>query len=144
MGYFPVRYDSRVVIYDRRGFIRLATGRYLNVIVKQIFNLRFRQTPFSSPKPFLLLYPWVCLDWVNFIKKASSKENVNSECKRGEKRKEKSIVKCDSPFKSRDWKAESAWDLLEVKMFSFNVVWFFRFKFTNQLSSSQSRKGISE
>ena len=25
MGYFPVRYDSRVVIYDRRGFIRLAT-----------------------------------------------------------------------------------------------------------------------
>ena len=26
MGYFPVRYDSRVVINDRRGFIRLATG----------------------------------------------------------------------------------------------------------------------
>ena len=26
MGYFPVRYNSRVVIYDRRGFIRLATG----------------------------------------------------------------------------------------------------------------------
>ena len=26
MGYFPVRYDSRIVIYDRRGFIRLATG----------------------------------------------------------------------------------------------------------------------
>ena len=26
MGYFPVRYDSRVVIYDRRAFIRLATG----------------------------------------------------------------------------------------------------------------------
>ena len=25
MGYFPVRYDSRVVNYDRRGFIRLAT-----------------------------------------------------------------------------------------------------------------------
>ena len=25
MGYFPVRYDSRVVYYDRRGFIRLAT-----------------------------------------------------------------------------------------------------------------------
>ena len=25
MGYFPVRYNSRVVIYDRRGFIRLAT-----------------------------------------------------------------------------------------------------------------------
>ena len=26
MGYFPVRYNSRVVNYDRRGFIRLATG----------------------------------------------------------------------------------------------------------------------
>ena len=26
MGYFPVRYDSRVVNYDRRGFIRLATA----------------------------------------------------------------------------------------------------------------------
>ena len=26
MEYFPVRYDSRVVNYDRRGFIRLATG----------------------------------------------------------------------------------------------------------------------
>ena len=26
MGYFPVRYDSRVLIYDRRGYIRLATG----------------------------------------------------------------------------------------------------------------------
>ena len=26
MGYFPVSYDSRVVIYDREMFIRLATG----------------------------------------------------------------------------------------------------------------------
>ena len=26
MGYFKVRYDSRVVNYYRRGFIRLATG----------------------------------------------------------------------------------------------------------------------
>ena len=26
MGYFPVRYDSRVIIYDRKMFIRLATG----------------------------------------------------------------------------------------------------------------------
>ena len=25
MGYFPVRYDSRVVIYNHRGFIRLGT-----------------------------------------------------------------------------------------------------------------------
>ena len=26
MRYFPVRYDSRVVIYERKMFIRLATG----------------------------------------------------------------------------------------------------------------------
>ena len=26
MGYFPVRHDSRVVIYERKMFIRLATG----------------------------------------------------------------------------------------------------------------------
>ena len=26
MGYFQVRYDSRVVIYERKMFIRLATG----------------------------------------------------------------------------------------------------------------------
>ena len=26
MGYFQVRYNSRVIIYDCRGFIRLATG----------------------------------------------------------------------------------------------------------------------
>ena len=25
MGYFPVRYDSRVIIYERKIFIRLAT-----------------------------------------------------------------------------------------------------------------------
>ena len=31
MGYFQVRYDSRVVNYDRIGFIGLATGeKYLN------------------------------------------------------------------------------------------------------------------
>ena len=31
MGYFPVRYDSRVVIYDRRGFIRLATTLIITI-----------------------------------------------------------------------------------------------------------------
>ena len=31
MEYFLVRYDSRVVIYNRRGFIRLATG-YLTLL----------------------------------------------------------------------------------------------------------------
>ena len=31
MGYFQVRYDSRVVNYDRRGFIRLATGFVIHI-----------------------------------------------------------------------------------------------------------------
>ena len=31
MGYFQVRYDSRVVNYDHRGFIRLATGAAKNL-----------------------------------------------------------------------------------------------------------------
>ena len=29
MGYFPVKYDSRVVIYKRKMFIRLATDLIL-------------------------------------------------------------------------------------------------------------------
>ena len=33
MGYFPVRYDSRVVNYDRRGFIRLATGVIITGVI---------------------------------------------------------------------------------------------------------------
>ena len=28
MGYFQVRYDSRVIIYEHKLFIRLATGKY--------------------------------------------------------------------------------------------------------------------
>ena len=30
MGYFQVRYESRVINYDRKGFITLATGYILN------------------------------------------------------------------------------------------------------------------
>ena len=32
MGYFPVRYDSRVVIYEHKMFIRLATGANLTYL----------------------------------------------------------------------------------------------------------------
>ena len=42
MGYFPVRYESRVVNYDRRGFIRLATGLMVKV------HVTFRQPLFST------------------------------------------------------------------------------------------------
>ena len=31
MGYFPVRYDSRVVIYERKMFIRLVTGLNISI-----------------------------------------------------------------------------------------------------------------
>ena len=39
MGYFPVRYDSRVVIYKRKMFIRLATGAeiQLSILVNQVY-----------------------------------------------------------------------------------------------------------
>ena len=44
MGYFQVRYDSRVVNYDRRGFIRLTTGqsleaRFANILCLQLDTL---------------------------------------------------------------------------------------------------------
>ena len=32
MGYFSVRYDSRVVIYEHKMFIRLATGLQFTVL----------------------------------------------------------------------------------------------------------------
>ena len=35
MGYFRVRYNSRVVIYERKMFIRLATGFKCNFGKKQ-------------------------------------------------------------------------------------------------------------
>ena len=34
MGYFSVRFDSRVVIYEHKMFIRLATGRKLAALKK--------------------------------------------------------------------------------------------------------------
>ena len=40
MGYFQVRYDSRVVIYDRRAFIRLATGVTIKLSFTIIEHLR--------------------------------------------------------------------------------------------------------
>ena len=36
MGYFQVRYDSRVVIYDRRAFLRLPKGIETEVVPKKV------------------------------------------------------------------------------------------------------------
>ena len=43
MGYFQVRYNSRVVNYDRRGFIRLATD-----VTKQILAKSFAESDHSA------------------------------------------------------------------------------------------------
>ena len=42
MGYFQVRYDSRVVNYDHRGFIRLATGLSLAALKRKSRLLAFK------------------------------------------------------------------------------------------------------
>ena len=38
MGYFQVRYDSRVVIYERKLFIRLAAGFFLVMVVRWLYG----------------------------------------------------------------------------------------------------------
>ena len=47
MGYFPVRYNSRVVIYERKIFIRLATescgcGSVGRAVASDTCDLRFK------------------------------------------------------------------------------------------------------
>ena len=42
MGYFPVRYDSRVVIYERKMFIRFATGKFLVRYDSRVVNYNGR------------------------------------------------------------------------------------------------------
>ena len=41
MGYFPVRYDSRVLNYDHRGFIRLATGHTTHLTLAISSRVKF-------------------------------------------------------------------------------------------------------
>ena len=60
MGYFQVRYNSRVVVYNRRGFIRLATAVGSNPGLGLILHLnkvnktvKVRKKNF---KPFLLTF----------------------------------------------------------------------------------------
>ena len=59
MGYFPVRYDSRVVIYERKMFIRLATYWAINFLTKlaQLFG-SFLKNIFVKQK-LLLLSPLI-------------------------------------------------------------------------------------
>ena len=65
MGYFPVRYDSRVVIYERKMFIRLATGHSDYYFVFLYISLQYIRSRYlylqyvnnTSPIHFLSLYP---------------------------------------------------------------------------------------
>ena len=45
MGYFPVRYDARVVIYEHKLFIRLATVKSLQMFIKRLKKLTERGNP---------------------------------------------------------------------------------------------------
>ena len=54
MGYFPVRYDSRAVNYDRRGFIRLATGS------KHILHLQAPKCIVTVSKPLPATFYHFC------------------------------------------------------------------------------------
>ena len=44
MGYFQVRYDSRVVIDNRRAFIRLATANKLTILYSHYITLKVNST----------------------------------------------------------------------------------------------------
>ena len=57
MGYFQVRYDSRVIIYDRRAFIRLATENVVFDISDQVNNLKVK-TLFDGGAGALVLWLW--------------------------------------------------------------------------------------
>ena len=59
MGYFQVRYNSRVVNYDHRGFIILATN--LTHIEKELLGLPNRQLEFKidiSPTEITCFLDW--------------------------------------------------------------------------------------
>ena len=51
MGYFPVRSDSRVIIYERKMFIRLATG----VVQFKYFTYRLVKLKKDTLSSLLLL-----------------------------------------------------------------------------------------
>ena len=50
MGYFKVRYDSRIVFYDQRGFIRLATDLVWSEILLTIKKRKWLKVTFRDPR----------------------------------------------------------------------------------------------
>ena len=51
MGYFQVRYDSRVINYDRRGFIRLATEDFFGCIGSRSLDSQVNKIRLLIPHP---------------------------------------------------------------------------------------------
>ena len=66
MGYFPVRYDFKVVIYERKMFIRLATGLHEPLSASKPFFLSF-----NSASLFMIAFE---LNLKSFLIKAHSHE----------------------------------------------------------------------
>ena len=69
MGYFPVRYNSRVVIYEHKMFIRLATDSlqslpirlqnkyfFCNLLPRQFWHKRFHNEQVSFVPSFCCIY----------------------------------------------------------------------------------------
>ena len=50
MGYFPVRYDSRLVIYEHKMFIRLATVLHASSIMYQVTSMPHKNSKRVEPK----------------------------------------------------------------------------------------------
>ena len=76
MRYFPVRYDSRVVIYDRIGFIRLATGGCRKWL---LFPNRSTNTPpshFFAVKLYRLIGPKTRDQEDSFLKKLEARHSL--------------------------------------------------------------------
>ena len=58
MGYFPVRYDSRVVIYEHKMFIRLATGLQFTVLFYHPAAVVLSPMDTIYVLPFLIFSYW--------------------------------------------------------------------------------------
>ena len=89
MGYFPVTYDSGVVNYDRRGFIRLATGllligTFLHCQWATISCFRFLQftrcpptpLPITSMKCWEVQQPYRGQGWTHLVSKVLHKSII--------------------------------------------------------------------
>ena len=85
MGYFLVRYDSGVVNYDRRGFIRLAPGvsHSLNIfclvlVVSVKYTVLNKSSFLNGPSPacFVVYCEFSNTDWDAWLAVGSKRSTV--------------------------------------------------------------------